>query len=185
LSEEQLILRIKEDPKHFGIVYDQYYAAIFNYVYKRTGNFDVSRDITSETFLKAFLNIGKFSWRGISLLHWLYRISTNEINLHYRSGKYRPVLLSEMDQEDLYSSFDQSPDLLDEKTRAEREFEKYEQFVKVQQALARIPLKYQTVISLKYFEKLKIREIGEVLKKPEGTIKSLLSRGISLLKREL
>jgi len=41
------------------------------------------------------------------------------------------------------------------------------------------------VISLKYFEKLKIKEISVVLNKKEGTIKSLLSRGILYLKEKM
>ncbi len=72
-----------------------------------------------------------------------------------------------------------------EKENAELELEKHKQFLSVQKALKELLLKYQEVISLKYFENLKIKEISIVLNKKEGTIKSLLSRGISQLKEKL
>jgi RNA polymerase sigma-70 factor (ECF subfamily) len=183
LSEEQLINEIKNNPDLFGSVYDEHYHTIFNYCYKRTKDFNVSKDITSETFLKAFLNIKKFKWKGVSLLSWLYRIATNEINLHYRSKKYRPSLLNEIDSS--YATMSREEDLPKEEDTTEQELEKHEEFIKMQKVVGKLPLKYQEVITLKYFEKLKIKEIRSILNKPEGTIKSLLSRGIYLLKQQL
>lgn len=185
MSEEQQIQDIKKNPKLFGLVYDAHYDRIFNYCFKRTKDFNISKDITSETFLKAFLNINKFKWCGISLLSWLYKIATNEINLYYRSKKYRPLVLSEIGLNNIPESNIGHIDLFEEMKTAEKELNEHKQFIKVQKALIKLPLKYQEIICLKYFEKLKIKEISEVLNKPQGTIKSLLSRGIKLLKTEL
>lgn len=183
MSEKQLISEIKANPDRFNLVYDEHYHRIFNYCFKRTKDFDASKDIVSETFLKAFLNINKFVWKGVTIQSWLYRIATNEINLHFRSKKYRPRLLNEIGSSQITSS--KHPDLLMEKEVAEQEMEKHEEFVKVQKEIAKLPAKYQEVIALKYFESLKIKEISDILNKPEGTIKSLLSRGIKLLQQEL
>lgn len=183
LNEEQLIKEIKENPARFQLVYDKYYQKIFNYSYKRTKDFNASRDIVSETFLKAFLNIERFIWKGISLQSWLYRIATNEINLHFRSKKYRPALLNEIGATQIMASL--QSDLLKEREIAEQEMERHKDFIKVQKAINKLPIKYQEVITLKYFEKLKIKEISSALNKPEGSIKSLLSRGINLLKQQL
>ena len=46
-------------------------------------------------------------------------------------------------------------------------------------------LKYQEVIALRYFESKDIREIGEILNKPEGTVKSLLLRGLEKLRQDM
>lgn len=183
MREEQLINEIKNNPDLFGLVYDEHYSTIFNYCYKRTYDFNSSKDITSETFLKAYLNIHKFKWKGVSLLSWLYKIATNEINLHYRSKKYRPSFLREIDISE--TTLAKERGVLEEKEAAELELEKHEQFLHIQKLLQKLPLKYQEVISLKYFEKLKINEISTVLNKPEGTVKSLLSRGIALMKNQL
>jgi RNA polymerase sigma-70 factor, ECF subfamily len=50
--------------------------------------------------------------------------------------------------------------------------------------LKKLNVKYQEVISLRYFEKKAILEIAEILDKKEGTVKSLLSRGLEKLKIE-
>lgn len=183
MSEEQLINEIKANPDRFSLVYDEHYQRIFNYCFKRTKDFDASRDIVSETFLKAYLNFDRFVWKGVPIQSWLYRIATNEINLHFRSKKYRPSLLNEIDSSKGIKSND--PELLMEREAAEQEMERHEKFIKVQKEISKLPVKYQEVIALKYFEKLKIKEISKILKKPEGTIKSLLSRGVNLLKQKL
>jgi len=183
LSEEQLINEIKANPDRFSLIYDEHYQRIFNYCFKRTKDFDASKDIVSETFLKAYLNIDRFVWKGVPIQSWLYRIATNEINLHFRSKKYRPSLLNEIDGSKGIISND--PALLMEREAAEQEMERHEEFIKVQKEVSRLPVKYQEVIALKYFEKLKIKEISNILNKPEGTIKSLLSRGVNLLKQKL
>ena len=63
------------------------------------------------------------------------------------------------------------------------ELEKHQDFLKIQQHLIKLPSHYQTVIALKFFEKKKIKEIAEILGKKEGTVKSLLSRGLEQLRR--
>ena len=85
--------------------------------------------MASETFLKAFVSINKFKWKGVSLLSWLYRIATNEINLHYRSKKYRPSLLSELGMVSSQLSESKSNELLKEKSSAQQELEKHEEFI--------------------------------------------------------
>ncbi|MCG2462941.1 RNA polymerase sigma factor [Flavobacteriaceae bacterium F89] len=183
MSEEQLINEIKANPDRFSQVYDEHYQRIFNYCFKRTKDFDASKDIVSETFLKAFLYIDGFVWKGISLQSWLYRIATNEINLHFRSKKYRPRLLNEIGSSQIVVL--NHSDLLSEREVAKQEMERHKEFIRVQKEVAKLPVKYQDVITLKYFEKLKIKEISGILNKPEGTIKSLLSRGINQLKQRL
>ncbi len=183
MSEEQLIKEIQSDPHRFEELYNLHFDAIFNYCYRRTSDFDASKDLASETFLKAYVNIGRFRWRGIPVLSWLYRIATNEINLFYRSRKYKPALLNNTYGE--HSIYPDLEHLAEEKESAQVELEKHEQFVRIQKTLKTLPIKYQEVISLKYFEQLKIKEICLILNKKEGTVKSLLSRGISQLKKRI
>jgi RNA polymerase sigma-70 factor (ECF subfamily) len=49
--------------------------------------------------------------------------------------------------------------------------------------IIKLPSIYQEVISLKYFEKKQINEICIILGKREGTVKSLLNRGLKKLKK--
>lgn len=182
MGEERLLKEIRQDPRQFEKVYDQHYNTIFNYTYRRTGDFDTAKDITSEVFLKAYLNINSFRWKGIAIISWLYRIACNEVNLFYRSKKYRPSYLREV----ISTSIVQVTVNMDiEKEQADEELQKHQQFIRVQKAIKNLPMKCQEVITLKHFERLKIKEISAILDKKEGTVKSLISRGIARLKSEL
>lgn len=138
--------------------------------------------MASETFLKAFLHIHKFCWKGISIRTWLYRIATNEIHLYYRRKKYRPERMTELYA---HCASCNTFDLETEKEAAENALQKHSQFLKVKHALSQLPQKYEEAIALKYFEQLTIKEIADVLDKKEGTVKSLLFRGIQKLKSKL
>src|SRR5258708_20980308 len=95
-QEAQLIEQCHTDPAAFGEVFDHWYKPVFGYIMRRTADYDLSKDIAAETFLKAFLKIGGFKWRGISLAAWLYRISSNEINMYYPTSKYKPQSLRQL-----------------------------------------------------------------------------------------
>jgi RNA polymerase sigma-70 factor, ECF subfamily len=179
-EEKQLIRKIKENPEFFGIIFDEYYKTIFNYVFRRVGDYDISRDIAADTFYKAYMKIQSFVWKEISVLPWLYRIATNEVNYYYRKSKTTFAVYDAFyTQAEKLFEFD---DYKTEKELLEQELRFDNDFAKVQQLLKKLDTKYQEVISLRFFEKKSILEIAEILDKKEGTIKSLLSRGLDKLK---
>jgi RNA polymerase sigma-70 factor (ECF subfamily) len=184
VNEEQLLKEIETNPQRFGQVYEAFHAKIFGYVYKRTTNYDAARDITAETFFKAFVNIGKFKWRNISLLYWLYQIATNELNKYFKSHKYLPQSLCRIREEYGIDITDHS-NAETENIKLQDDLEKHAEFVRVNNLIKRLDTKYQDVISLRFFEHKSINEIAIILDKKEGTIKSLLSRGLDKLKELL
>ena len=178
--EKELLEKIKTDPKQFGLLFDQWYKPIFGYVFRRTGDYDVTSDIVAETFLKAFLKINSFTWKGISISAWLYRIATNETNHYARNKKYKPERLNSfLDVEKIQIVIRPQVEVQAE------EVERFEEFNKVKTKLLELDLKYQEVIALRYFERKDISEIAIILNKPEGTIKSLLSRGLNKLRNAM
>lgn len=58
-------------------------------------------------------------------------------------------------------------------------------FLELHQEMLLLPLKYQEVLTLRFFEDKKVKEIASILDKREGTIKSLISRGVQLLKKKM
>jgi RNA polymerase sigma-70 factor, ECF subfamily len=142
----------------------------------------LARDKTAETFLKAFNKISFFEWRNISLSSWIFRIATNEINQFYRKAKYRPAFLEDIQ---FSQQLPNEPGIETERAALEKQAAENEEFLKVQRELARLDTKYQEVISLRYFEEKSIKEIAEILNKKEGTVKSLISRGLDKLKERV
>ena len=180
-EEKELIARAREDTQVFGQIYEEYYAKIFGYALKRVGNIGVAEDITSETFFKALKSLWRFKWQNVAFSAWLYKIATNEINYYFRHGKHKTYSL-ELLLEDGFEP--QAPDDIEgELDEAETRLQRHQEFLAIQKELERLPVGYQEVIALRFFENKKINEIGEILGKKEGTIKSLLSRGLEMLRK--
>jgi RNA polymerase sigma-70 factor, ECF subfamily len=185
ISEEKKLLdEIKKEPSKFSVVFDKYYAPIFGYIFRRVADYDIARDIASESFLKAFLKIGSYKWRGVPVSSWLYRIASNECLLYFRKKKYHPGSLDKMISSKFWDAVDPAT-TLEEKLSVEKEFQQHKDFIAVQKKIMQLPVPYQEVLSLRYFEEMSIKEIAMILDKKEGTIKSLLSRGIEKLRNML
>jgi RNA polymerase sigma-70 factor (ECF subfamily) len=177
-QEKALVERAKNNTEAFGELYDKYYSQIFGYVLRRTANIDVAQDVTSEVFLKALKKIGQFHWRGVPFSAWLYRIAANEIANSFRGKGRREALVEEVTNSTSLSAVSVEVEI----TRAEEELQKHEEFLALHENIAKLPLKYQEVITLRFFEKKQLKEIGTILGKREGTVKSLLHRGIERLR---
>jgi RNA polymerase sigma-70 factor, ECF subfamily len=181
VTETDLLNRMKNNPDDFSELFKLYYKPIFGYILRRTGDFDDTADIASDTFFKAFRHITNFSYKGISVKVWLYRIATNEVNMYFRHKQKHNSVFERVDFENK-SVFKNL--LHEDKKELETEFHKHDQFLKVLESLKTLPIKYQEVISLRYFEGKTNKEIVEILNINEGTLKSLLTRGLEKLREK-
>lgn len=182
-QERQLVKKAKKDQEAFAGLYDHYYPKIFSYVLKRTGDVEISRDVVSEIFIKAFKNISQFQWRqtlgiGPNFGSWLYRIASNEISNFYRRQK--PVCSL-----DSIADLKSGSDLFNEIVQAQAKLASHQDFLIIQKQIAALSLKYQEVLVLRFFEKKKIKEIAWILGKRQGTVKSLLYRGLTRLRKQM
>jgi len=181
VTEIDLLNRIKNNPDDFSELFKLYYKPIFGYILRRTGDFDDTADIASDTFFKAFRHINNFSYKGISVKVWLYRIATNEVNMYFRHKQKHNSVFERVDFKNrkMFNNF-----LHEDKKELEIELHKHDQFLIVLSGLKTLPVKYQEVISLRYFEGKDNKEIVEILNINEGTLKSLLSRGLEKLREK-
>ena len=180
-NEEELISLAKNNPRIFGELYEIYYPRIFGYIFRITGDHALASDITAETFLRAWLKIGSFRWKGISISSWFFKIATNELNQYFRKKKYSPLVLQDL------SFFDEekpknSSRYGRENNEVTAKMDKADEFMQLRQKLNTLSPKYQAVLALRYFEELSIREISQIVGKKENTVKSLLSRGLEKLR---
>ncbi len=178
VSEPELAQAAKTDPAAFGRLYETHYSRILNYTFRRTLNVAVAEELTSNTFFKALRSLADF--RGGSVQAWLYKIATNEMRMLWRRQKH---LRDNFDvrQEDIRRIYFDS-----HQAEAPAEIaDKAQQFARLRRAMGMLPEKYQTVLSLRYFEGLSIEEISAVLSKKIGTVKSLIHRGLKRMKRLL
>lgn len=181
-AEKILVERAKKDSDAFGEIYELHYQRIFNFILSRTADVAIAQDLTSETFLRALEKLWQFRWKNVPFSSWLFKIASNQINTHFRKGKTRPSSLDE-----LYETTKFEPAILEnaqtELIAAQEIVQKHSEFLEIKKLLTKIPVKYQEVIALRYFDQMKIAEIAEILQKKEGTVRALLSRGLSKLER--
>jgi len=96
-----------------------------------------------------------------------------------RQKKYSPAYIKDTG---LRHFFQYEEGIETEKAALEKAMLEHKQFSDVQQQLAHLDIKYQAVIALRFFEEKSIKEIAIILAKNEGTVKSLLSRGLEKLR---
>src|SRR4029078_7215524 len=113
---------------------DLYYLMIFNYILRRTNDFELSQDVTTDVFMKALDRIHKFTWRGLPFSAWLYRIASNEIADHFRGQQAKTVSLEVLMEEQGFEPIDET-DIEAELIEAQAETARHKQFVAVQKQL--------------------------------------------------
>ncbi len=181
-TEKRIVEESRKNPGAFGKIFEEYYPAIYRYALHRMGNVDAANDVAAEVFFKALNKLSGFKWAGVPFSAWLYRIAGNEIIDYYRGRKHEP---------DSYDAYETEFNVLDknaqaniekEMLEAQEEVEKNGKFIEAREALKTLPAKYQEVLTLRFIEDRKILEICAILGKGEGTVKSLISRGVSRLK---
>jgi RNA polymerase sigma-70 factor (ECF subfamily) len=172
-----MVEEAQKSPEAFGPLYDLYYGKILGYIYRRTLDAAVAEELTSNTFFQALRALPRYDHRG-HFSAWLYRIASNEINAYRRTASCRREN-NNRGLVDLDRVWFDCPNL----TSEENVKEKMRAFAQLHAAVDCLPEKYQVAISLRYFEAMPYAEIAEVLGKRLGSVKSLIHRGLKLLKR--
>lgn len=170
-DDRQLLKRAREyDAQVLAEIYDQHAEPIYRYLYRYIGDAGLAEDLTSEVFLRLLQVIGTSRAPRDQLRGWLYRVAHNLAMDHFRQrAKGMPLPLDE----DLVPSSD-SPSTTVEKEQAQQQ---------VRQAVSQLTPSQQQVLVLRFGEGLKIREIGQLMEKSEGSIKLLQYRALQRLRK--
>jgi len=174
-DEDILIREACTDAAAFARLYRMHYDTVFRYCVRRLFNRHTAEDVTSTVFFRAMRRIGSFKGSASGFRNWLYRIATNAVNDHLRTAKRRAEAIRTLAREGAHGRVGCAG--------ADCEFQ--ETTLLVKQALLRLKPTYQAVITLRFFEKMKLVEIAEILGQNPATIRSQLSRALNRLRREL
>ena len=177
--QQQILEEFKSDKNSFSKVYDFYYEMIFKYLLKRTISSEVAYDLTAETFIKAFENLHKYKWKGISMKVWLYRIAINALNKSRR--KPNPILLTE----EMQGLKQLQTDAKKELAEIDKALYGDEELGELSDAIETLNPKYQSIVSLHYFEGLSHEEISQVINRSKSAVKSMMHRALTNLRQVL
>lgn len=174
LDDKELVKLAKDDKEAFGELYERYMPKIYNYIYYRTSNQHDAEDLTARVFFRAMSHIGNYVDKGVPFQAWLYRIAHNLVaNWHRDQGRRKVIALDDYVVHTLKS---EAPDRLAEESEEQE---------KLMEAIHRLPEERQQLLLLKFIDQLSNAEIGEVMDRTEGAIKSLYHRTLLSLRDEL
>jgi RNA polymerase sigma-70 factor (ECF subfamily) len=173
LSDAELIQRSQAgDERAFVALYEQYQPAVYTYLYYRLGDGMLAEDLTAEVFIRLLDRLATLDVAERPLLAWLYTIAANLATDHYRrNGRYQWLPLDEerdRQEADMSHSADR---------RMAQET--------VAKALNQLTDEQRQVVLLKFVEGRSNAEVGAILGKNEGSIKSLQHRALAALRRVL
>ncbi len=182
-TEITLIEEAKTNPAAFGKVFELYHPKIFRYAARITSNADVAADIAAEVFYKALKALPGYKQGAAPFSAWLYRIATNECNTYFRKGRYAPASFDAAVETGIISFPASDSDIEKEMEEAQAVLDNDADYKRAVGLMAGLKHVYREALVLRFMEGKKTREIAHILGKKEGTVKSLISRGISIIKR--
>lgn len=165
---------IQGDHEAFGKLYEDYVERIFNYVYYRTGNQHDAEDLTARVFFRAMRRIPQYQERGLPVSAWLYRIAHNLVANWHRDRGRRP----EISLDDGFTAIPHSehPEI------TLLQLEEQDHLLRI---IRDLPPERQQLIILKFVEHMSNSEIGQIMGKTEGAVKSLYHRTLLSLRVEM
>ncbi|RME72532.1 MAG: sigma-70 family RNA polymerase sigma factor [Chloroflexi bacterium] len=172
-DEDALVERAKHDPEAFGQLYELYVEQIYNYIYYRVGNQHDAEDLTAKVFYRALNHIPRYHNRGRPFAAWLYRIAHNLVANWHRDHSRRTMV--DLDSVSLHS---------DERANPHHEAERTNEREILLAAINKLPEERRRLLYLKFADRLSNAEIGKIMGRSEGAIKSLYHRTLVSL-REL
>ena len=169
-ADTVLIAQAKSEPEAFGALYERYVNKIYSYIFYRTGNQADAEDLTAKTFYRAMQHMRHYEERGLPFSAWLYRIAHNLVaNWHRDRGRRQMVSLDE-----LYSlAVGEGP---------EHAVERQERTNALLGVIRELPAERQELLILKFVEHLSNAEVGQIMGRSEGAIKSLYHRTLLSLR---
>jgi RNA polymerase sigma-70 factor (ECF subfamily) len=159
---------------------------IYAICFRFTGSANDADDLTQDVFLKLYRNLASFDTAKGSFQTWITTLARNLLVDHFRRTRL------ERASDSLDASFDGEEDgptlgdkLTDPRPSQEHHVAGLELKARIQHALKQLSPELREAVILRDLEDMDYKEIAEVLRIPEGTVKSRISRGRGELARLL
>jgi RNA polymerase sigma-70 factor (ECF subfamily) len=175
LKNEVLSSPFQDEDKHgFECIIRRYYPTVYHHLQYRLKDRNKAEDFTQETFLKLYRQMKERQMPG-NLRGWLFIVANNLCRDYWRSSGYRKET----------HGFDQIPELKDRKGQVVETLVRKETCKEVVSLLSELPENQRKIITLRFYNNLKLKEIAEELACPVGTVKSRLFHALRFLKNRI
>ena len=148
-----------------------YSRRIYNLAYRFTSRADAAEDLTQEVFIRVYRSLDQYDPKYGDLQNWLMRLARNLVIDDYRRRQRAP-------QDDYAEDLEEHTYHLPTGAgSAQADLERRELGAQVQAGIDKLPPDLRTCVILRDIEELSYQEIVDLLKIPEGTVKSRINRG--------
>lgn len=190
-AEQQALVRLVrqcmagDQPAWQQLVVSQH-RRIYAICYRFTGSASDAEDLTQDVFLKLYRNLASFDVQKGNFQTWITTLARNLLVDHFRRTRM------ERATDSLDASLNGEEDgvtlagrLADPGRSQDSHVAGLELKAKIQQALAKLSPELREAVVFRDLEEMDYKEIAQVLRIPEGTVKSRISRGRAELARLL
>lgn len=149
----------------FAGIIDGYQTQIIRYLYRLTGDLELARDLTQDTFVQAFESIPKSDPSSLfQLKPWLFKVATNKAMQYYRRKNIIHFIhLGQNHDVSTSDNRDPAGEIIER--------------LSVQEALCRIAVQQRTCLVLHFVEGFRYREIADTLGISEDAVRMRVMRG--------
>ena len=171
-QEQELLDRcLAGEDSAWEVLLRAYTRKIYNLCYRFTGRVEEAEDVTQEVFIKVFQTLKTYQAAQGSFATWLNRVARNHLVDHYRRARKDRVTSS---LEDELTEAEQKPS---QQTEPTGQVESRERREVLQMALDKLSPDLREAVILRDLHDLDYEEIAQVLRVPQGTVKSRINRG--------
>jgi len=163
---------------------------VYNLCYRFTGSMDDADDLAQEVFIKIYRTLSSYNVEQGAFTTWIATLTRNLIVDHYRSSRQERLTdsldaTSESQSQAQAEAQPLSDKLADAAPSPEARMRQQDAQTMVQDGLAQLSPELREAVILRDLQDMDYREIAQVLKVPEGTVKSRINRGRTELARLL
>ena len=175
LTDEQLVALAIEDDRYFEAIVERYEKKLQYYIMRFINcSAADAEDIIQDVFVNAYRNLNGFD-TSLKFSSWVYRIAHNEAINHLRRITARPAVVMD----------DERFEALASELNVEHEVGQSMERERIREAIGRLDEKYREAIVLRYLEDKSYEEISDILRKPLGSVSSLITRAKRILAKEV
>jgi RNA polymerase sigma-70 factor (ECF subfamily) len=175
-DEQHTGVSVELQAHDFDTILHENKHAIFNLLFRLTGDFHLSEDLFQETFLKAYRSLG--SYRGNAKLStWIYSIALNVFRDHIRRNRWtHPFQISLLSDKSDFTSSESTP---------EEQYIANEERMDIQKRLMELKPAFRIPVVLYYIDGFSISRIAEITGRSQSDIKVSLHRARKVLQKRM
>ena len=173
-SDDDLLAATARDPRAFGEFYARHERAVFRYFYRRTGDVELSADLSAECFAAALLVSARFRPGSAPAVAWLFGIARNILG---RSAERRRV------ESRARAKLRMPALILEDDTIAA--LERIHAGQLLENALAYLPAEQAEAVQARIVEERDYDDIARELRTSEAVVRKRVSRGLGTLRRHV